>query len=82
MNAPPKVARCPYCGSSDVAADVLVNQLADAGRIGLAYKSGVFLTRTAAFYVELCRQCGSVVRLYVKETGKNWKSGQTPPRRS
>ena len=75
MSTPPKVSRCPYCGSQDIVADVRVNQTADAGRIGLAYKTRFLVTGTAALRTELCRSCGSVLRLYVKETGKNWQTG-------
>ncbi len=53
----------------------MVTQVADAGRIGLAYKTGMLVTGTAALRTELCRDCGSVLRVYVKETGKNWQTG-------
>ncbi len=75
MATPPKVGRCPYCGSQEIAADVIVNQTADAGRIGLAYKTRFLVTGTAALRTELCRSCGSVVRLYVKDTGRDWLTG-------
>jgi hypothetical protein len=75
MSTPPRITRCPHCGSQDIVADVVVTQTADAGRIGLSYRTHFLLTGTAALRTELCRQCGSVVRLYVKETGKNWQTG-------
>jgi hypothetical protein len=75
MSTPPQISRCPYCKGQDVVADVIVGQTADAGRIGLAYKTRFLVTGTAGLRAELCRQCGSVVRLYVKETGKNWQTG-------
>ena len=75
MSTPPQISRCPHCGSQDIVADVIVGQTADAGRIGLGYKTHFLLTGTAALRTELCRQCGTVVRLYVKETGKDWQTG-------
>lgn len=51
---------------------VRVDQTADAGRIGLAYKTKFVLGGTEPFYADVCDECGTVARLYVKETGKKW----------
>lgn len=63
---------CSYCKGSDIVTGVLVNQTADAGHIGLAYKAWKLLTGTERFYADLCRTCGTVLRLYVKEPAREW----------
>ncbi len=64
--------KCPHCGGSNIVACVRVDQTADAGRIGLAYKTKFFVTVTEPFYADICDDCGTVVRLYVKTPGQKW----------
>lgn len=70
MDTIPK--KCPHCGGSNIVAGVGVDQTADAGRIGLAYKTKFFVTGTEPFYADICDDCGTVVRLYVKTPGRKW----------
>ena len=63
---------CPECGSSDIIAGVGVSQTGETGGIGLCFKTLVVLRGTAPLYADLCRQCGTVVRLFVRETDKPW----------
>jgi hypothetical protein len=64
--------RCPHCGGGDVAMGLNVNQSAEVGRIGLAYKAAAIFTGTEPLHADLCRTCGSVVRFFVKEPKRNW----------
>ena len=67
-----KSGKCPHCGGSNIVAGVRVDQTADAGRIGLAYKTKFFVTATEPFYADICDDCGTVVRLYVKTAKQKW----------
>jgi len=64
--------RCPLCGGVEVAAGLIVNQSTEVLRIGLAYKAGGFMTACEPLRADLCQNCGSVVRLFVKEPKRNW----------
>jgi hypothetical protein len=48
------------------------NQNADVGSIGLRYKTGFLFLGTEQLQADLCRSCGSIVRLFVKDTKRNW----------
>jgi len=63
---------CSYCGSGDLVTGLRVDQTADAGRIGLAYKAWKLLGGTERIHADLCRSCGTVARFYVKDPNKNW----------
>jgi len=64
--------KCPHCGGTNIVVGVRVDQTADAGRIGLCYKTKFVLMGTEPLYADVCEGCGTVTRMYVKETGKNW----------
>ena len=67
-----KQHKCSECGSSDIVTGITVTKTAETGSIGLSYKSLGILRGTAQLYADMCRQCGTVVRLYVRETDKSW----------
>ncbi len=67
--------KCPYCGSERIEEGIIWGKNADAGYIGLKYGTGGFfnLTGTVPVYSDLCLDCKSIVRSYIKEdTNKNW----------
>ncbi|MBP7529665.1 MAG: hypothetical protein KA801_17215 [Syntrophorhabdaceae bacterium] len=64
--------KCAHCGGSNVVCGVRVDQTADAGRIGLAYKTKFVVIGTEPFHADVCDDCGTVVRLYVKTPGRTW----------
>ena len=68
----PNQRTCSECGSADIVAGIAVSQTAEVGKIGLSYKSFAVLRGTAPLYADLCRQCGTVTRLYVRDTDKSW----------
>ncbi len=73
MNSTPG-ERCPHCGGDDLARAVEVGQNAEAGRIGLEYKALGPLRGTEQLLADLCRGCGTVVRLFVKTADRRWVS--------
>ena len=64
---------CAHCGSDKIIHGVRIGQTAEVGSIGLSYKSGMIFVGTAPFVADLCDSCGTVVRLYVKSVGKEWR---------
>lgn len=67
-----KQRTCTECGSTDIAAGIRVSQTAESGGIGLTYKTLAILHATAPLYADLCRQCGTVARFFVREPNKPW----------
>ena len=65
-------ANCPYCGGRNIVTGLKLNQTAEPGNIGLPYKAAGIFTGTEALYADLCRACGSIVRLFVKELDRKW----------
>ncbi len=64
--------RCPACGGSDIVTCLEFGLGAEVGTFGLKYKAiGVF-RGTEKLHADLCNACGTVVRLYVTETKRNW----------
>ncbi len=64
--------RCPHCGGVEVAAGVQVIQNAEVGRIGVAYKTAKIFVAAEQLWADLCMNCGTVVRIFVKETKRDW----------
>jgi hypothetical protein len=64
--------KCPSCGGSDLVRGLELSQTVEVGSVGLRYKAGRILVGTEPLRAELCRRCGTIVRLYVKETNRNW----------
>ena len=73
-SSPEKVGVCQECGSTDIVKSVGMHKMTEAGPIGLGYDTDYFVKATEPLVADLCRKCGSVVRLYVKKTDKRWVS--------
>ncbi len=56
------IDKCPYCGGSELKEFPVMSY-------GGAYLSGGAM-RSSGLYALTCRDCGSVVRLYCKDTEK------------
>ncbi len=65
-------ARCPHCGGSDLVRNLKLNQTAEVGSIGLPYRAAWIVHGTEPLLADLCRACGTVVRLFVREAGRKW----------
>ncbi|MBE6016929.1 MAG: hypothetical protein E7233_04865 [Lachnospiraceae bacterium] len=68
--------KCPYCGSERIETEIAWGKSVDTGNVGLQYRSGkgiLSLTGIAEAYSDLCMDCGSIIRTYIKEdTDKSW----------
>ena len=67
--------KCPYCSSGRIERGIAWGKSAESGNLGLKYTSGGLfgLTGVVQVYSDLCLDCGSVLRTYIKEdTDKNW----------
>jgi hypothetical protein len=64
---------CPHCGGRDIATGVRLTQTGQVRlSIGLAYKAAAIFTGAETLCADLCRACGTVLRFFVKEPGRNW----------
>ena len=71
-NTQEKTTLCPECGGTDIARSIGIAKMTEAGSIGLGYNTDYFVKASEPLVVDLCRTCGTVVRLYVKKTDKRW----------
>ncbi|MBQ8578056.1 MAG: hypothetical protein IJ449_08885 [Clostridia bacterium] len=63
---------CPYCGSHRIEKGIVWGKSAEGGHVGLKYNAGLF-TGIEKVYSDLCLDCGSVLRTYIKEDPEiNW----------
>jgi hypothetical protein len=67
--------KCPYCGGPDLLRAVRLGLTAEGGSVGLQYRTLLVFTGTEPLYADLCRACGSVARLYVRQTERPWITG-------
>lgn len=66
---------CPYCGSTKIVRAVRIGKTAEAGDVGLSYRTALILVGTEPLVSDLCDSCGTVLRLYVRDVGKRWYTG-------
>ncbi|MEM5770180.1 MAG: hypothetical protein AAGU32_18105 [Bacillota bacterium] len=63
---------CPYCGSEKIEVGVAWGKAVETGNVGLKYESG-FLVGVVQVYSDLCLNCGSLLRSYIKDsTPRQW----------
>ena len=63
---------CPRCGSTDVVAGLRFNQNVEVGPFGISYTVLGFLSAVETLRADLCRNCGTVTRFYVKNANRKW----------
>lgn len=59
--------KCPYCGNERIETGIAWGKSAEAGNVGLKYSRG-FLVGVTQVYSDLCLDCGTIVRSYIKDT--------------
>jgi hypothetical protein len=64
--------KCIYCNSTNLQTNITIGQSAETGGIGLQYHTKFLIIGVEPFYADLCKDCGSISRLYIKNSGKNW----------
>lgn len=70
--------KCPYCGSERIETGIAWGKQAESGKIGLKARVGIF-GEVIEVYSDLCLDCGSIVRSYIKDkTDKNWDKSAGP----
>ena len=69
---PPGIKVCPHCGSPDTIVGAKLSHTAKTGSIGLSYTSGVLFRGTEPLFADLCRHCGTVIRLRVEHPDRHW----------
>jgi hypothetical protein len=73
VKTPPATpARCPHCGGGSIAPNLRLTLTAETGSVGPSYKTGFLVRGTEPLFADLCQNCGTVVRLYVKTPTHNW----------
>ncbi len=72
VKPPVNIEKCPFCGGRQIVRHVKVDQIGDAGRIGVAYKTRFILDSTESLFADLCDDCGSLLRIFVDVTGRKW----------
>ncbi len=67
--------KCPFCGSIRIELGISWGKSAETGNVGLKYTANGFfpITGVAEVYSDLCLDCKTILRTYIKEdTDKNW----------
>lgn len=64
--------KCNYCGAENIEVGIQAGIKGDTGALSLKYDTA-FYVGTASVYVDLCRDCGGIVKMYIKDrTDRNW----------
>jgi hypothetical protein len=63
---------CPHCGSTEIKPGVEMNQGIEVGPFGLAFTGFAHLRGTERLLADLCLNCGTVTRFFVRNTQKKW----------
>ena len=63
---------CPSCGSRDIVRNITMSQSVEVGTTGLEYKTAMVFRNTEPLLADLCKRCGTVARLHVKNPDRKW----------
>jgi hypothetical protein len=63
---------CSHCGGRNIVTGLKLGLTAEVGSVGPAFRAAWILRGNESLYIDLCGDCGTVTRAYVKETDKNW----------
>lgn len=68
------IKTCMYCGSDKLVTGINIKMSAEVNRIGLSHRSKLLsmLRCVEPVYADLCKECGSITRLWVKDTEQYW----------
>jgi hypothetical protein len=62
---------CPHCGGSDIVIGLSFGRI-EGSVLGLRYKAVAFFTGSEELHADLCRTCGTVLRIFVNNPKQNW----------
>ncbi len=65
-------SKCLTCGGTDIVRNISVSQSVEVGSTGLEYRTAVVITGSEALLADLCTQCGTILRLHVKNPDRKW----------
>jgi len=64
---------CTRCGKRAIATGVALTQTGHVHlSIGLAYKAAAIFTGAETLHADVCRECGTITRFFVKDPKRNW----------
>lgn len=64
---------CPYCHSENIETGIAWGKANETANVGLKYTRGGMFSGVAQVYADLCRDCKSLIRMYIKEdTDLHW----------
>ncbi len=64
---------CPHCGSSKHICNIHLSLNNKGEGVGLSFRRMVpVVIGTEPFLADMCQDCGTIVRLHVKETDRKW----------
>ncbi len=62
---------CPNCGGSDIVENIAIES-SSGGDCGLCYKSGMLAADLETLLADLCKSCGSIARIHVRNADRKW----------
>ena len=65
--------KCIYCGSENLEKELKIRGSKDIGNIHFQYS--MLGMENEDIFVDLCKDCGSITRFYVKNTNRDWYRG-------
>ena len=65
-------SKCLTCGSTDIVRNIAVSQAFEVGSTGLKYKTPIVFIKTEDLLADLCKQCGTILRLHVRNPDRKW----------
>jgi hypothetical protein len=68
---------CTHCGGDDITRSLTLGLTAEVGGVGIKYEAsgkflGMALVGNEPLHLDLCNTCGTVTRIYVRETERKW----------
>jgi hypothetical protein len=64
---------CSHCGSTDLVKGVKLGRTATIiSDVGLMFRAMPLLSGVERLHADVCQACGTVTRLFVKETDRRW----------
>ena len=68
---------CSHCFGTDIITGLKLGLTAEVGNVGIKYEAtgrflGMALLGNEPLRVEVCNSCGTVTRIYVRDTERKW----------
>lgn len=63
---------CIYCGSENLEKGIRASS-DDSYKLGLRYRKMFISVGFEEIYADLCKDCGSISRFYVRDTNREWE---------